>query len=402
MATAVPANRARIMHVDMDAFFASVEQSVNPHLQGRPVLVGGENGRRGVVAAASYESRAFGIHSAMNMAEARRLCPDAVLVDVDGEHYGYVSKEVYRIFRRFSPRVDMLSVDEAFLDITGCDHLHGGEESLALNLKSEIRGTVGLTCSIGIAPNRSLAKIVSSVYKPDGLMAICAEDIPHVIHPLRVGQFSGIGPVTEKNLHKVGITTLGELATASVERLSRVFRDRGERMQRILWGGEGAPVLPPDLQPFEKSMGHEVTLSQNTHDQIALEAMLSTLCDRVARRLREHQFVGRRVTLRVRYDDFETHTRQMTLPHHSDRSRQFFTVARRLLHTSLNDPRSVRLIGVSVSLLVPIQGSAIQRDLFADPGRERRDQRLEHVWDSIRDRYGEMAMTRGINELRAR
>ncbi|MEW5875023.1 MAG: DNA polymerase IV, partial [Candidatus Zixiibacteriota bacterium] len=207
-------HRTRIMHVDMDAFFASVEQSVNPHLQGRPVLVGGEDDRRGVVAAASYESRAYGIHSAMNMVEARRRCPDAILVGVDGEHYGYVSKQVYRIFQEYSPRVDMLSVDEAFLDITGCERLFGSEQKLALGLKAGIREGLGLTCSVGIAPNRSLAKIISSVYKPDGLMSIGPEDIPRLIHPLPVEKFSGIGPVSERALKAVGIWTLGELASA--------------------------------------------------------------------------------------------------------------------------------------------------------------------------------------------
>jgi len=395
-------HRARIMHVDMDAFFASVEQSVNPHLQGRPVLVGGEDDRRGVVAAASYESRAYGIHSAMNMVEARRRCPEAILVGVDGEHYGYVSKQVYRIFQRYSPRVDMLSVDEAFLDITGCERLFGNEHKLALSLKVDIRDDLGLTCSVGIAPNRSLAKIISSVYKPDGLMSIGPEDIPRLIHPLPVGKFSGIGPVSERGLNEVGIGTLGELASADPERLGRVFRDRGRRLQDILWGAEGALVLPPDEQPMEKSMGHEVTLSRNTRDPVGLESMLSTLCDRVARRLRDHQYLGRQVTLRVRFADFETHSRQATLPEWTDRSRQLFLATRRLLRTALSDPRPVRLVGVSVAQLRTAASDFGQGDLFHPGHTAGTDRRLEQVWDSIRDKYGDGAMTRAVNHLWAR
>lgn len=397
-----PDHATRIMHVDMDAFFASVEQAVNPHLQGRPVLVGGEARGRGVVAAASYESRAFGVHSAMNTAEARRRCPEAVLVEVDGDHYGYVSRRIREIFGRYSPKVEMLSVDEAFLDVTGCAHLHQGEANLADRLKRAIRDSEGLTCSVGIAPNRSLAKIVSSVYKPDGLMVIGPEDIPQVIFPLPVSRFSGIGPVAERGLAELGIRTLGELASAEPDRLRRVFGDRAERLQNILHGGLGSPVLAPEDQPDEKSMGHEVTLSADTRDQVGLEAMLMTLTDRVARRLRDRGFVGRTVTVRVRRHDFETHTHRATLPAPTDRAAEVFACARRLFRKAMADPRPVRLIGVSVSNLTPADNHRVQGDLFGSHIERERGAKLEKVWDSLRDRYGESVMTRAVSRLRSR
>ncbi len=385
---------SRILHIDMDAFFAAVEQSVNPRLIGQPVIVGGGPGGRGIVTTASYECRPYGVHSGMSAALAKRRCPQAIFVPVNGWHYGYISRQLRDIYSEFLPRVEAVSVDEAFLDVTGMDRLFGSEVGLGQKLKERIRSEFNLTCSLGIAPNKLLAKLASSVFKPDGLTVVGRDDIPHMFYHLPVESVSGVGPTTLKGLHRFDIRTIGDLANCDEARIVRCLGDHGTHLQRRLRGESQSTVVPYDEQPDHKSVGHEMTFAADIGDTATWIAILNQLARRVARRMRRYGQAGRTVTVKYRFANFTTKTCRTTLPAQTDDSHIIFTAARQLLQAALTEPAKLRLLGVSVSGLTLVE-DGVQQRLFDYDNTSRR-KCTDRVVDALQDRFGDHVITTGL------
>ncbi|KPL00016.1 MAG: hypothetical protein AMJ91_05640 [candidate division Zixibacteria bacterium SM23_73_3] len=376
-----------ILHVDMDAFFASVEQKERPWLVGKPVVVGGDPQKRhGVVAAASYAAREYGIKAGMPLLTAKRLCPHAIfLIGTDGDKYEYVSSHLLGIFYQFTPQVEPYSIDEAFLDITGCERLFGPPAQLAKRLKEKIKKQLGLSCSVGIAPNKLLAKLASSLNKPDGLTLISRDKIKEILSPLEVTKLCGIGDKTERVLSSLGIHTLGELASYPVEVLKRKFGKNGEWLHLVANGIDCSPVFS-QIMP-EKSMGHQRTLPEDITQPEDINSVLLALSSMVARRLREKRFVGRTITLRVRYSDFVSLTRSETIARPTCSEHIIFRVAQKLGLGLVAGIRRVRLLGLSVSHLTRDRQSLQTSLPFVEYIDKRK--RIYSVMDRIRDRFGE-------------
>jgi len=388
----------RVMHVDMDAFFAALEEIKNPSLAGKPLVVGGSPDGRGVVSTASYPTRKYGVHSGMSAREALRLCPQAVFVGSELRQYTYVSAELINIFYRFSPTVEATSVDEAFLDVTGCGHLYGSEQNLGLALKKEIRDRLSLTCSVGIAPTKVMAKVASSVFKPDGLIVLDREGIENIIHPLPVGKLWGVGQATLKVLEEIGIQTIGDLAHYPLDRLRQRFGKCGDALGRIARGEEDSTVLGEHELPLDKSMGHETTLPFDVYDHDYQKATLHHLCDRVARRMRRHDFEGRTVTLKLRWNDFKTITRAITISTYTDDTLHLYRIVLGLWQAAIKERnRKVRLLGVSVSHLRKKEDHP-QLGLF-DSGVGRYKKNTDAALDQLRDKFGEGVINRAYSHL---
>ncbi len=338
-----------ILHVDMDAFFVSVEELINPRLVGKAVVVGGSPSTRGVVAAASYEARKYGIHSAMPMAAALKRCPHVIRLDGNHSLYGDYSAKVMAIFERFTPDVAPVSVDEAYLDITGVIRLHKADPiTIAHRIRDAVKEETGLSCSIGLAGSRVAAKIASDMAKPSGMLALFPGYDASFMAPLPVGKMPGVGPTAEESFRRMGITRIGDLARYDAGTLTTLFGRHGAAAARRA-KGESAP-LPP--RGPVKSMGKEVTYAVDTDDPAYLEATLSYLSERVAYRLRQAGFLFRRVTVKIRFADFNTATRSRVLSGPSGEAARLFAVARVLLKGLAPSRRTgVRLVGVSVSLL---------------------------------------------------
>ncbi len=392
----------RIMHIDMDAYFASLEQMKNPMLQNRPVVVGSSPDQRGVVSTASYEARAFGIRSGMSSAQAGKLCPDAVFIGVDGDHITSTTSALKTIFEFYSPRVEIVSVDEAFVDVTGCTHLWGGEDVLAGHLKRTVKDQLDLTCSVGIAPSKIMAKLASSVFKPDGLTILTPEDIPAMVYPLPVDKLWGVGPVVTKAFNAVGIETIGQLATRNISDLRKRFGKWGEMLGKLARGEGGSEILPPDEQPDEKSVGHERTFSSDVGSLDDLKATLNFLADLVGRRLRRHEFAGRTITLKYRFSNFETHTRRTTLEFPTDDTLRIYSVACALLSHSYKPGRKLRLLGISVSHLSHPTQPHDQLDMFVRGPLAKPAGKIDHLVDTIRDRFGERSIASAYSRMQAR
>ncbi len=380
-------NERVIMHVDMDAFYASVEQKERPWLEGKPVVVGGEpKRRRGVVTAASYAAREYGIKAGMPLFTAKKLCPHAIfLAGGYGDKYEYVSSRVMRILQQFSPIVEPYSIDEAFLDITGCTRLFGPPLELAKKLKEKIKRELGLGCSVGIAPNKLLAKLASSLKKPDGLTVIPENRIREVLSPLNVTKICGIGEKTARLLSKLGIRTVGELASYPVEVLKGNFGKGGERLHLAANGMDGTPVICRNME--EKSLGHERTLSKDISDTEEIHSVLLSLASLVARRLRAREFVARTITLKARYSDLVTFTRSETIASPTDSEHVISDVACELALDIESGPRKVRLLGVSVSHLArdeQLRQMSLSLVEYADKRKQ-----VYSVMDQIKDRFGE-------------
>ncbi len=308
-----PATRS-ILHLDLDAFYASVEVLDRPELRGKPVIVGGDE-RRGVVAAASYEARKSGVHSAMPTATAKRLCPKGIFLPVRMSRYAEMSDTVFAIYRRFTPLVEPLSIDEAFLDVTGCERLFGGAEEVARKIKAAVREETGLTVSAGVAPNKFLAKIASDLGKPDGLTVVPPGGEQDFLDPLPVGKLWGVGKVTEEALLGRGIRTIGDLRRSSRETLVRTFGAHGEHLHELARGIDDRPV---ETEREAKSVGHEDTYDHDLRDRGAMRRELLSLSDRVSSRLRHGGIKGKTVTLKVKYHDFVQVTRAITLSDPTD------------------------------------------------------------------------------------
>jgi DNA polymerase-4 len=337
----------RVLHIDMDAFFSSVEEKRHPELAGKPVVVGGEGDptKRGVVSTASYEARKFGIRSAMPLRTAHKLCPDAIFLPVDYEEYSRVSEEVKAILSDFSPIMEDVGIDEAFLDISSIDK---PSEEIAREIKKRIKNEIGLTCSIGIAPNKLLAKMASDMQKPDGLTIIVEDDIQSRIWPLSVRKLWGVGPKTEANLKEMGIQTVGDLASLSLDRLIEEF---GQSYGSYLYEasrGIDESALVTHWEP--KSISRETTFQRDVDNWQVIAKNLAELTKEVVINMKEEGYQGRTVTLKIRFNDFKTYTRSKTLNKHTDSEEEIRKAAFDCLGR-VDLKKKVRLVGVRVSNL---------------------------------------------------
>lgn len=374
-----------ILHVDMDAFFASVEQRDDPRLQGRPVLVGG-GGRRGVVAAASYEARRFGCRSAMPMAEARRRCPEAIVVSPSFGRYEADSRRVMEILETTSPLVQPISIDEAFVDVTGSRRLLGDGRTIATAIRARIREELGLTASVGVAPCKFVAKIASDLEKPDGLVVIESEGLAARLAPLPIGRMWGVGPKTEARCTARGLRTFGDLQRAEDSVLRSVFGDAAARYAALARGLDDRPVHGDRTA---KSIGHEQTFGVDLADPREVEAVLLRHVERVATRLRRHGRLARGVTVKIRDGDFTTNTRAATLDPATDRTDLLWDTARGLFRGWPFRP--VRLVGFTVDRLDATEGGSLFESFDPEHGRRRR---LDAATDAIRAKFGGDAIGR--------
>ena len=376
------------MHIDLDAFFVSVEQVENPGLEGKPVVVGGRPDRRGVVASASYEARRFGIHAAMPLATAYRLCPQAIFIEGSFAKYRDASQRFMAILADFTPFLEPMGLDEAYLDVTGFESLYGSIHQMALNIKQRINNELKLRASAGVAGSKVVAKIASDLSKPDGLLEVADGDERSFLAPLPVGKLPGIGKKTERVLQGLGIDTIAKLSVAPLRVLKSHFGASGEILHRYANGIDDRKV---ELPGTAKSISRETTFGKDTEDYAYLRATLRYLSERVGSELRQRGRQARCITLKLRYTDFTTITRSRTLPQASDADQAIADTGLKLLNKALAQERqAVRLIGIGVSNL-------------AEPGRQlamldssaQRLEQLNRAIDRIRQKYGFTAIQTG-------
>ncbi|MCY2926482.1 MAG: DNA polymerase IV [Planctomycetota bacterium] len=376
-----------ILHVDMDEFFAAVERLDNPALAGRPILVGTPASQRGVVATASYEARAFGCHSAMPMAQALRLCPQAALVPPRHDRYEHVGLQVRAILERFSPAIEPVGIDEAFLDVTGSLRLWGPAEDIARQIKAVVRDELHLTASVGVAGNKFLAKLASDLHKPDGLTVISPEHALAILGPLSVRKLWGVGPATADELARMGIRTIGELRLAGEAVLARKFGKAGPHLLALARGEDARPVLADDQA---RSISQETTFPIDVADLEELRGVLLRQSEQVARRLRTAGLRARTVTVKLRTGDFTTCTRSHTLAEPTDVTEEIWAVARELFDRwARTEAAPLRLAGMGVSQL----SDGGQMTLFPPPRQEKR-RRLDKALDDLAGRFGPGAVRR--------
>ena len=379
-----------ILHIDMDAFYASIEERDDPSLVGKPVIVGGSAEGRGVVAAANYEVRKFGVHSAMAAARAKVLCPHAVFLTPRIEYYASVSRQIREIFEQFTPLVEPLSLDEAFLDVAGSESLFGSSAAIGRQIKQRIRSELKLVASVGVAPNKFVAKIASDLQKPDGFVVVEADQVQSFLDPLPVGRLWGVGKVTNKVFAQMSIRTIGQLRQLPVEALQSRFGSSGEHYWQLAHGIDDRQVVP-DREA--KSISAETTFAEDISDTEVLREWLVGLVEQVARRLRRHEIRGRTIELKVRFADFKTITRMLTLAAPTNITQELLDAGIELLTQRL-PPRhlAVRLLGFGVNKLDDSGGS--QQQLFDQPHRAR-DRELDRVADQITVKFGKSAIQRG-------
>lgn len=386
-----PNDQRAILHVDMDQFFAAIAVLDDPSLKGKPVLVGG-GGPRGVLSTASYEARKFGCRSAMPTAVALRLCPDAVLVKVPGERIREMSSKLFDILDRVSPMVQPLSCDEAFIDVTGSQRLLGQPQAIAIQIKQQVNDELQLTASVGVAPNKFLAKLASDLEKPDGLTVIPpdAEKIQAILDPLPISRMWGVGPATEAKLAKRSARTFADLRRLTEYQLEQdTGKEDGSRLYRLSRGIDHRPVVP---SREAKSVGHEQTFRQDLADPEHVRAVMLTQAEDIARRLRHKQLLARGLTVKIRYGNFETITRSTTLDRPTDLTDELYLPAIDLFSRWASASfQPVRLIGISAG---PLTHEPAQQDLFAEPSREKKKQ-IEKTLDQIKSRFGKRAVHRG-------
>ncbi len=376
----------------MDAFFASVEIREQPGLKGRPVVVGGSAAGRGVVAAASYEARRFGIHSAMPMSRAQRLCPELVRLPVRMELYVAVSRQIRAIFERYTPLYEPLSLDEAFLDISASLSLFGPAREIARRIKRDIAEELSLVASVGLAPSKFVAKIASDLDKPDGFVVVEPDAVQAFLDPLPASRVWGVGKATNAVLERYGITTIARLRQQPQDWLQDRFGKFGLRLWELAHGIDTRPVVN-DSQA--RSISNETTFAVDIRDQEVLRAWLMTLTEQVARRLRSQQYAGRTVQLKLRFADFKTVTRSHTLSKATHCTDEIWHLARNLLSEALQaSPAPVRLIGVGVSNFATPDSGPLQQDLFA-PALSERQKRIDRLSDEIQSRFGLDSLKRG-------
>jgi DNA polymerase IV len=380
----------QILHVDMDAFYAAVEQHDCPELRGKPILVGGSPQSRGVVTTASYEARPFGCHSAMPMAHAARRCPQAIIVAPRFERYAEVSRQVFAIFEAFTPLVEPLSIDEAFLDLTGSLKLLGPPVQVAQTLKARIQAHTGLTASVGIAPNKFLAKLASDLEKPDGLVVVSPTGVLEFLDPLPIARLWGVGKATLPRFTALGVATFADARRLSESQLRDCFGEAGTHFYQLVRGIDDRPVVS---DRDAKSISHETTFAVDIADREQLRSVLLHQLEQVTGRLRRQGRLAHTVTLKIRSSDFVTLTRRTTLAQATDRTDVLWRAAAELLEAWAHERSGrVRLIGVGVSQLADPSGQ--QLGLF-EQRSDARQQRLDQTIDAIRRRFGDDAIARG-------
>lgn len=372
-----------VIHLDMDAFYPAVEVLDNPELKGKPVIVGGSR-ERGVVSSASYEARKFGVHSAQPMATALRLCPNGIFLPVRMKRYKEISERIFEIFHRFTPLVEPLSIDEAFLDVTGSTRLFGAPVDIAKKIKQAVEQETGLTVSAGLAPSKFVAKIASDMDKPNGLTIVPPEGVKHFLDPLPVSKMWGVGKVTREALLRLGIRTFRDLRQASPALLEKAFGKYGGKMRQLAMGIDDRDVV---TRQDAKSIGHEETFSTDIVELESARKELLFLADKVARRLRRHGVAGKTVTLKVKYSDFVLITRSETIPVPTDDGPEIYSIACNLLKKSQVAKRPVRLLGISLSQLDPFRPEK-QLSFFNDDRTAEKKRKLNRALDALEEKFG--------------
>lgn len=381
-----------ILHLDMDAFFAAVEQLDHPEYRGKPVIVGADpkGGKgRGVVATASYEARKYGVHSAMPISRAYKLCPHGIYVRGRHKRYAEISRQLMEILYDFTPVIEKISIDEAFLDITGCLDLFGGAENIGRQIKKRIKDELHLTASVGIAPNKFLAKIASDLEKPDGFVIVKDGEEKAFLQNLPISKLWGVGKKTGEALKRLGIKTIGQLAEMSEQELSQQFGKWGRHLWLLANGIDERPVVTHAPQ---KSISQERTFEEDTDDEEYLELTLLKLADELSRLMRKNQLKGRTISIKIRLEDFSTFTRSRTLSDFINSPQIIKAVAIDLYRHFDKKQKKVRLLGIEVSQLSSVSGE--QMGLFEQESPL--DKRLVQLLDQLKDRYGEDAVTRAI------
>lgn len=371
-----------ILCIDMDAFFASVEQQSNPKLRGKPVAVIG-SGKRTVITTRSYEARKYGVKTGMNVYETKKLCPHIIFVVGNNEKYMHTCKELQKIYLQFTPDVEVYSIDEAFLDITTTHHLFGGPEAIGHSIKTQIKTQFGINCTVGIAPNILMAKLASDIAKPDGMMWITPEKATSVLEDLPVKELWGIGSGLTEKLEAMGIRTCGQLGRAPASLLRNKFGIIGEHLKAMGMGLCNRPLYIQEEDP--KSIGHSMTFPKDLSQRREIEAEILKLSEMIGRRARRYGFIGRKVSLTVRYPDFETFSKQTTLPDYTNNTHEIYKNAISILE-SIRLKNSVRLLGVSLSNLVK---DCNQMLLFEEI---RREKALLQAVDAVNDKYGDFKL----------
>lgn len=375
-----------IMHVDMDAFYASVEQRDNPALQGLPVIVGGLS-ERGVVATASYEARRLGVHSAMSMKQARRLCPNGVFLPVRMAHYRRISHQIRLILSHYSPLIEPLALDEAFLDVSGMELKYPDIVTIAREVKDEIRRSTGLVASAGIGPNKFLAKLASDLEKPDGLVWIPYGKEEDILAPLPISRLWGVGKVTADVLKRAGFHCIGDIAASSIEVLRPVVGNQAGRLYELSHGRDNRPL---EVSRRPQSVGNEHTYPHDLLTDTEVDEQFRLLANEVAWRLRQNHIMGRTITIKIRFASFRTITRSLTLDMGTCAEEQLYFAAKRLYNKRGQDG-PIRLLGLTVSQLSPWQ---VQGDLFSDDEEVR--EKIADAIDNLQKRFGKKAIMKGF------
>lgn len=388
-----------ILHLDMDAFFASVEQRDSPEIRGLPVIIAHPTEVRGVVSTCSYEARRFGVHSAMPTSQAKRLCPNGIFIAPDHRKYSKVSRQMMEILSRYTPLIEQLSVDEAFLDVSGCERLFGDGVTMARRIKEDISRELHLTASVGISYNKFLAKLASDLEKPNGLVPITPSDLEARVHPLSISRLWGVGQKSAEQLTRLGLRTIGDVAHMNVTRMRTYLGSLADHIYLLANGQDERPVQP---NREAKSVGQETTFAEDVRDVALLETTLLGQVEKVARRLRQSGFEARTVTLKLRYAPWQTITRSHTFSHPTDLETPLYTAVKgQLAKCGLNREDAIRLIGVTVGNLVPkgsVEVPTQQLSLFDAPlptiETDPRQQELSRVVDSLKDKFGDRILTR--------
>jgi DNA polymerase IV len=379
-----------IVHLDMDAFFASIEQRDDPRLRGKPVIIGADprGGRgRGVVSTCSYEARKFGVRSAMPISRAWRLCPRGCFLPVHGEKYARESEKIFSLLSSFTPLLEQVSIDEAYMDITGTYRLFGSPREACMRMKQRIREETGLTASVGLAPTKMAAKIASDLKKPDGLVIVEAAQLRSFLRPLETGKIWGLGPKAQERLRLMGIRTVGELADSDPRELAAEFGRNGIYFRQAANGVDDREV---EAEGKAKSISAETTFEKDTADRRLVEAEIAGLCERVSRRMRLEKATCRTVTLKIRYEDFTTHTRAGSRDEATNFAEELIGEAQKLFRGLAAEGRKIRLVGVKATLFAAPEA---QLALFGSE-RTGKKEKVHEAVDKIKDRFGEEAISR--------
>ncbi len=382
-----------IIHVDMDAFYASVEMREQPGLAKLPVVVGGSAQDRGVVAAANYAARKYGIHSAMPVAQAQRLCPQLVTLPVRMPLYSKISHQIREIFQRYTPEIEPLSLDEAFLEVTASERLFGDAVTIGKRIKHDIANELSLAASVGIAPSKFVAKIASDIDKPNGFVVVKKEEVQAFLDPLPVSRLWGVGKVTGGEFERLGIHTIKQLRQQPLQALQYRFGKFGEHIWNLAQGIDPRKIVTDSRA---KSISNETTFAVDISERSVLQNHLLELTEQVAFRLRQQGFYARTVQIKLRFADFKTITRAMSLPSHSQTTKELWQAAKTLLDTALaGRPRAIRLLGMGTSSLSRQPSGVQQADLFSHPEQEKQRE-LDQLADQIKNRFGQISIHRGL------